>query len=88
MNIRFPQDVYQTTKVSKILMAINRGDSFQFQGKSLNEIEVLENEVVDSENDSNNEYIPKIRLKRNINTPPSFTTIENSNGEINISGPF
>ncbi|KAJ8957456.1 hypothetical protein NQ318_004937 [Aromia moschata] len=44
---RLPQDVFQTAKVSKILIAINNGKGAQYKGKSLDEIEFSDN--VDSD---------------------------------------
>nr|XP_023028166.1 uncharacterized protein LOC111516220 [Leptinotarsa decemlineata] len=36
---RLPQDIYQTAKVSKLLLAMSKGQASQFKGKSLDEIE-------------------------------------------------
>ncbi|KAJ8945463.1 hypothetical protein NQ314_009215, partial [Rhamnusium bicolor] len=44
---RLPQDVFQTAKVSKILIAINNGKGAQYKGKSHDEIEFSDN--VDSD---------------------------------------
>ncbi|CAH0563141.1 unnamed protein product [Brassicogethes aeneus] len=93
---RLPQDVYQTAKVSKILMAINKGDSSQFKGKSLNDIKVSENDLVDSDSDSDNESLGNINsrktfIKKRINTlTKDINTSETSmtdNEEMNIPGP-
>lgn len=45
---RLPQDLYQTAKVSKILIAINNGKGAQYKGKTLDEIDFSDN--VDSDN--------------------------------------
>ncbi|CAG9764523.1 unnamed protein product [Ceutorhynchus assimilis] len=45
---RLPQDVYQTAKVSKILIVINNGKGAQYKGKTLDEIDLSDN--VDSDN--------------------------------------
>ncbi|KAJ8968796.1 hypothetical protein NQ314_002104 [Rhamnusium bicolor] len=45
--MKLPQDVFQTAKVSKILIAINNGKGAQYKGKSLDEIEFSDN--VDSD---------------------------------------
>ncbi|KAH0998598.1 hypothetical protein HUJ04_005429 [Dendroctonus ponderosae] len=42
---RLPQDVYQTAKVSKLLMAINNGNAGKFKGKSLDEITLSDDEA-------------------------------------------
>lgn len=49
---RFPQEVYRTAKVSKILLAINSGKSQDFEGKTLEEIEVSDNDECDSDSES------------------------------------
>lgn len=36
---RLPQDVFQTAKVSKLLLAINNGKAAQYKGKTLDQIE-------------------------------------------------
>lgn len=46
---RLPQDVYQTAKVSKLLLAINKGKAAKYKGKSLEDIEFSDN--VDSDTD-------------------------------------
>ncbi|KAK4882271.1 hypothetical protein RN001_005590 [Aquatica leii] len=50
---RLPQDVYQTAKVSKLLLAINMGKGALYKGKTLDEIEFSDNLDSDSEPDSN-----------------------------------
>lgn len=45
-----PQDIYQTSKVAKVLLLMNRGSGQQYRGKSLQEIDVspeLEDDNVD-----------------------------------------
>ncbi|XP_074026783.1 uncharacterized protein [Leptinotarsa decemlineata] len=41
---RLPQDLYQTAKVSKLLIAINSGQVGKYKGKSLDEITLSDNE--------------------------------------------
>ncbi|CAH0562884.1 unnamed protein product [Brassicogethes aeneus] len=93
---RLSQDVYQTAKVSKILMAINKSDSSQFKGKSLNDIKVSKNDLVDSESDSDNKSLgnfnsrktciknPTNTLTKDINTSGTSMT---DNEDMKISGP-
>ncbi|KAJ8963024.1 hypothetical protein NQ314_005610 [Rhamnusium bicolor] len=46
---RLPDDVYQTAKVSKILMLMENGKAADFKGKSLDEIEIdLEEDLLNS----------------------------------------
>ncbi|KAJ8964767.1 hypothetical protein NQ314_004658 [Rhamnusium bicolor] len=54
---RLPQDIYQTAKVTKILLLMEKGRGNQFQGKNLNKIEI-DNEIYyssESECDEQNE---------------------------------
>lgn len=41
---RLPQDIYQTAKVAKVLLMLEKGKGKQFKGKCLREIE-LDNDV-------------------------------------------
>lgn len=52
---RLPDDIYQTAKVSKLLMMAKSSNIEQFKGKSLNEIEIEDNLVEDSEEDNTEE---------------------------------
>nr|CAI5866698.1 unnamed protein product [Callosobruchus analis] len=46
-------DIYQTAKVSKLLLAINSGKGHLYKGKSLDEIDLSDNVGMDSDSDSN-----------------------------------
>ncbi|KAL3277818.1 hypothetical protein HHI36_013160 [Cryptolaemus montrouzieri] len=46
---RFPQDIYQTAKVAKILILLEKGKRHQFKGKSLDKIELDEELTYDSD---------------------------------------
>ncbi|XP_050314709.1 uncharacterized protein LOC126749100 isoform X2 [Anthonomus grandis grandis] len=46
---RLPQDIYQTAKVSKLLLAINSGKAQAYKGKSLDEIELSDGIETDSD---------------------------------------
>jgi hypothetical protein len=52
---RLPDDVYQTAKVSKLLLLAKNGSIEQFKGKSLTEInindDIVEGDTLDSEDD-------------------------------------
>ncbi|KAK4882326.1 hypothetical protein RN001_005645 [Aquatica leii] len=50
---RLPDDVYQTSKIAKILLLLEKGDVGQFKGKTLDEIDVQMNECLIKENQSN-----------------------------------
>lgn len=55
---RLPDDVYQTAKIAKLLMLMERGDAGKYKGQSLEEIDVDMNEdlVMDDDTHGNNEY--------------------------------
>lgn len=46
---RLPNDVYQTAKISKLLILMEKGNAGQFRGKSLDEIELDLEEALDVE---------------------------------------
>ncbi|KAJ8929599.1 hypothetical protein NQ314_017706, partial [Rhamnusium bicolor] len=57
LTLFLPQDVYQTAKVSKLLLAINKGKGSDYKGKSLDEIEFSDNaESYSDENDEVHKY--------------------------------
>ncbi|KAL1516207.1 hypothetical protein ABEB36_000126 [Hypothenemus hampei] len=55
---RLPQDVYQTAKVSKLLLAINSGNAHKYDGKALADIELS-----DIQSDDDNDE-PKTTTKK------------------------
>lgn len=60
---RLPDDIYQTAKISKILLLMEEGGAGQFKGKSIDEINIemdtnlLENNNSDSDSEDFPEYI-------------------------------
>lgn len=85
---RLPQDVFQTAKVSKILMAINNGKGAQYKGKSLDEIEFSDDVGSDDSDfeDSKQNTSAGLTLKSTINN--NYKDISNSNITSNdIPGP-
>ncbi|CAG4939638.1 unnamed protein product [Colias eurytheme] len=49
-NYRLPSDIYQTAKISKLLLLMEDGKADEFQGKSLDEIELnMDEEVIGDE---------------------------------------
>lgn len=70
---RMPDDVYQTAKVSKLLLLMTEGGAEQFKGKSLEEIDVdlnpvsenitFENEIATISNADYSEYAEKLKGK-------------------------
>lgn len=46
---RLPQDIYQTAKVAKVLLAVNNGNCAQYKGKSLDDIEVSDVDADESD---------------------------------------
>lgn len=54
---RLPQDVYQTAKVSKLLLAINSGKSHKYKRMKLDDIDLSDN--MDSDSESDKEAVTK-----------------------------
>lgn len=49
-NYRLPSDVYQTAKISKLLLLMEDGKADEYQGKTLDEIELnMDEEVIGNE---------------------------------------
>jgi hypothetical protein len=52
---RLPEDVYQTAKISKLLILMDKGVGHKFKGKSLNEIDIdPQCELAETDNESDN----------------------------------
>ncbi|XP_023309830.1 uncharacterized protein LOC111691367 [Anoplophora glabripennis] len=80
---RLPQDLFQTAKVSKILIAINKGKGAKYKGKSLDEINLSDIESDDSDNEFEenpnieHEVMP-LKVKHGLNNDlPSCSTKPN-----------
>lgn len=54
---RLPDDVYQTAKVSKLLLLAKHSSIEQFKGQSLSEIEINANVPEEDEENSDNDYV-------------------------------
>lgn len=52
---RLPQDIYQTAKVAKVLLLMEKGKGNQFRGKKLNEIEIKNEIYYSSESEDDDE---------------------------------
>jgi hypothetical protein len=50
---RLPDDLYQTAKIAKVLLLMEKGDAAKYKNKSLDEIEINADEEVDFEEDEN-----------------------------------
>nr|CAI5862861.1 unnamed protein product [Callosobruchus analis] len=57
---RLPDDVYQTAKISKLLMLMEKGDAAKYKGKALNDIDLDMEELV---NDNYEETTPRTSSK-------------------------
>ncbi|CAG9827006.1 unnamed protein product [Diabrotica balteata] len=69
---RLPDDVYQTAKITKILLLMEKGQAAKFKGKSLEEIEVdMEEELFTSENTS--EEVDEAEELRDLHRSPEST---------------
>lgn len=49
---RLPDDIYQTAKISKLLLLMEQGSSARYKGKSLDEIEIDLNEALEEHDDT------------------------------------
>lgn len=62
MIFRLPQDIYQTAKVAKVLLLLEKGKGQEFKGKNLDEIQIEEDvfhhsdSEVDNEDEENSQY--------------------------------
>lgn len=54
---RLPMDLYQTAKVSKVLMLLNKGKGSEFKGKSLKELDVQVGNVFSSSESENEDEV-------------------------------
>nr|CAI5863638.1 unnamed protein product [Callosobruchus analis] len=57
---RLPDDVYQTAKIAKLLMLMEKGDAAKYKGKTLNDIDLDMEELV---NDNYEETTPRTSSK-------------------------
>ncbi|KAK9701414.1 hypothetical protein QE152_g30639 [Popillia japonica] len=98
LNFRLPQDIFQTVKVAKILLLLEKGKGEQFKGKNLSEI-VLEQEIYyssESEDELDNSLPLSGRILNHVAAASSLqnTTLEESNETVPeeknnvISSPF
>lgn len=51
--LRLPQDVYQTAKIAKLLLIIDRGEAHKYKGKDLQDLKVEETDCLEIENEEN-----------------------------------
>nr|CAI5844990.1 unnamed protein product [Callosobruchus analis] len=76
---RLPHDIFQIAKVSKILIAINKGKGAQYKGKSLDEIELSDWDNSDTErNMSTRSDEDNFRNELNLNTSDDPNSIRSS----------
>lgn len=45
---RLSEDLYQTAKVAKVLLLLNAGKGKEFKGKSLKDVQITEDEILDA----------------------------------------
>lgn len=57
-----PQDIYQTAKVAKVLLLLEKGKGKEFQGKTLNEIDLNEDIYYSSESEEDEEGLGDLHL--------------------------
>lgn len=61
--LRLPQDIYQTAKVAKVLLLMEKGRGDQFRGKNLNEIEIDNEVYYSSESEHDEEHAQEVLNK-------------------------
>lgn len=49
---RLPQDVYQTAKIAKLLLIIDKGEGHKYKGKDLKDITVEETDCLEVEKEN------------------------------------
>nr|CAI5831252.1 unnamed protein product [Callosobruchus analis] len=69
---RLPDDVYQTAKLSKLLLLMEKGDSVKFKGQSFENIELDMGENL-LDNDNGDESDDELWLEETISSPPLKT---------------
>lgn len=82
-NYRLPDDVYQTAKISKLLLLMESGKADMYKGRSLDEIDLhLEEEIIGD--DVHNDEI----LNYEMPDPTSTETIEKSTSNETVTQPM
>ncbi|XP_074040018.1 uncharacterized protein isoform X2 [Leptinotarsa decemlineata] len=77
-NVRLPQDIYQTAKISKLLLLMERGVDI-YKGKSLHEIDINPQEELaeeESENDDDTQNIHSVAVPNSLVKPQHKQHIE------------
>ncbi|KAL1510052.1 hypothetical protein ABEB36_004708 [Hypothenemus hampei] len=82
-NYRLPNDVYQTAKISKLLLLMENGGTVDFKGKTLNEININMEEDLMEKNDVDDETSDIEEPIHPIPLPPTNTETNNSEVESN-----
>lgn len=80
---RLPQDIYQTAKVSKLLLVINIGKGNKYNGKTLDEIELSDdlNIDCDEQNEKNNQPLKSSEMS--IESEKSEVQLKINTGTLN-----
>uniref|UniRef100_A0A6P7H056 Uncharacterized protein LOC114349178 n=1 Tax=Diabrotica virgifera virgifera TaxID=50390 RepID=A0A6P7H056_DIAVI len=89
---RLPDDIYQTAKISKLLLLMEQGGAAQFKGKSLNDIDLdLEENLLNTDDNmpitEATDLIPEVNICENkasgINSSVALSGASNSSKEQN-----
>uniref|UniRef100_A0A6P7GZ10 Uncharacterized protein LOC114344736 n=1 Tax=Diabrotica virgifera virgifera TaxID=50390 RepID=A0A6P7GZ10_DIAVI len=89
---RLPDDIYQTAKISKLLLLMEQGGAAQFKGKSLNDIDLdLEENLLNTDDNmpitEATDLIPEVNICENeasgINSTVALSGASNSSKEQN-----
>ncbi|XP_050505492.1 uncharacterized protein LOC126883861 [Diabrotica virgifera virgifera] len=79
---RLPDDIYQTTKIAKLLMVMEKGTANKFKGKSLDEVEIDmdKNILEDNFSESDVDVDDELKCWLHDDTEPSTSQIRQSMG--------
>lgn len=87
---RLPDDIYQTAKIAKLLMLMERGEAGNYKGKTLEEIDLkMDDEILEEEGSENYETKNNSEITEDINDSGNILgeDIETSQQNIRVSIP-
>lgn len=73
---RLPDDVFQTSKISKLLLIMEKGNADEFQGQTLDEIEIdMEVNLLDTNGKSDESDSDELNFEQNVQAHNTTSTI-------------
>lgn len=78
---RLPDDVYQTAKIAKLLMLMEKGEAGKYKGKTLDEVDIsLDNELSESDNEKEDDTnIVQVRMDSSLLDDDIEESLETTN---------